>query len=212
MAVTRIVLADDHEVVRSALRLMLSAEKDLEVVAEAGSVDGMLEAVDTHRPDVLVLDLTMPGTLTPLEALPQVRERSAGTATVVLTMQDDPRYARTAFRAGALAYVLKDATGTEFVAAVRHAAQGELHLSDALGVKLALLPEELARSSDLSDREAEVLRLLALGHTNAEMGEALFLSVRTIESHRASLQHKLGLSTRAELVRYAMSHGLLGPG
>jgi two-component system response regulator NreC len=203
----RIVLAEDHRVVRAGLRLLLNAEEGIEVVAEVGDVDGMLRAVLGHKPDVLVLALTMPGTLTPLEALPHVRERSADTATVVLTMHDDPAYARRAFRGGALGYVLNGATGADFIEAVRRAASGQVYLSGALGAQLAVLPETPPAPDNLSEREVAVLRLIALGHTNAEMGEQMYLSVRTVETHRANLQHKLGRSTRAELVSYALSHG-----
>ena len=209
MPAIRIVLADDHQIVRTGLRLLLRTENAGQIVAEAGDVDGMLRAVLGHKPDVLVLDLTMPGTLTPLEALPEVRERSPNTATVVLTMQEDPEYARRAFRAGALGYVLKEAADIELVEAVRHAANGQIYLNGSLGAKLAAAPAHAAPADDLSKRESAVLHLVVLGHTNAEMGEQLFLSVRTVETHRANLQHKLGLTTRAELVRYALAHGLL---
>jgi two-component system response regulator NreC len=206
----RIVLADDHRVVRTGLSLLLGGEEGFEVVAEAGDVDGALRAVLGHKPDVLVLDLTMPGTRTSLEALPEVRERSPETATVVLTMQEDPAFARHALRAGALAYVLKEAAGTELVEAVRRAAEGQTYLNPSLGASLAATTEAPAGPpDDLSEREAEVLRLIALGHTNAEIAGQLYLSVRTVETHRAHVQQKLGRSTRAELVRYALDHGLL---
>jgi two-component system, NarL family, response regulator NreC len=206
----RIVLADDHRVVRSGLGLLLEAEDGIEVVAEAGDIDSALRAVLGHKPDVLVLDLNMPGTQTSLEALGLVRERSARTATVVLTMQEDPEYARRALRAGALGYVLKEAADAELVEAVRRAADGRTYLAPSLGARLAATPEEPAGPpDDLSVREVEVLRLIALGHTNAEIGEQLFLSVRTVETHRAHVQQKLGRSTRAELVRYALDQGLL---
>ena len=192
--------------VRSGLGLLLEAEDGIEVVAEAGDIDSALRAVLGHKPDVLVLDLNMPGTQTSLEALGLVRERSAGTATVVLTMQEDPEYARRALRAGALGYVLKEAADAELVEAVRRAADGRTYLAPSLGAR----PEEPAGPpDDLSVREVEVLRLIALGHTNAEIGEQLFLSVRTVETHRAHVQQKLGRSTRAELVRYALDQGLL---
>ncbi|MCW3012823.1 MAG: response regulator transcription factor [Solirubrobacterales bacterium] len=210
MAPITIVLADDHGVVRAGLHLLLDAEPDFEVVAEASDVDGALRTVLGHKPDVLVLDLNMPGTLTSLEALPGVVERSPATATVILTMQGDPEYARRALRAGALGYVLKEAADTELVEAVRRAASGGTFLNPTLGVLLATTSEHPVGPPDnLSDREAEVLRLIALGHTNAEVGEQLFLSVRTVETHRANVQQKLGRSTRAELVRYALDHGLL---
>jgi two-component system response regulator NreC len=206
----RIVLADDHRVVRTGLRFLLEAEDGIEVVAEAGDVDGMLRAVLGHKPDVLVLDLNMPGTQTSLDALPLVRVQSAGTATVVLTMQEDPEYARRALRGGALGYVLKEAADTELVEAVRGAAAGKTYLNPSLGAQLAAMPDQPAGPpDDLSERELEVLRLVALGHTNTEIGAQLFLSVRTVETHRAHVQRKLGRTSRAELVRYAIDHGLL---
>lgn len=210
MSDIRIVLADDHGVVRAGLKLLLEAEEGMEVVAEAGDVDSTLRAVLGHKPDVLVLDLNMPGAETSLDALPDVQQRSPETKTVVLTMQEDPEYARRALRAGALGYVLKEAADTELVEAVRRAAEGGTYLNPSLGARLAATPEApTGPPDDLSDREVEVLRLIALGHTNAEIGEQLFLSVRTVETHRAHVQQKLGRSTRAELVRYALDHGLL---
>jgi len=206
----RIVLADDHGVVRAGLRLLLGEDPEFEVVAEATDVDGALRAVLGHKPDVLVLDLNMPGEQSSLEALPGVTERSPETKTVILTMQEDPEYARRALRAGAFGYVLKEAADSELIEAVRRAAAGGTYLNPALGALLATTPEHpLGRTDDLSEREVEVLRLIALGHTNAEIGEQLFLSVRTVETHRAHIQQKLGRSTRAELVRYALDNGLL---
>ena len=196
--------------VRSGLGLLLEAEEGIEVVAVAGDTDATLRAVLGHKPEVLVLDLNMPGSQTSLEALPLVRQRSPHTATVVLTMQKDPEYARRALRAGALGYVLKDAADVELVDAVRRAADGQAYLNPSLGATLAATPEQPpGPPDDLSERELEVLRLIALGHTNAEIAEQLFLSVRTVETHRAHVQEKLGRSTRAELVSYALDHGLL---
>ena len=207
MTTLRIVIADDHHVVRSGLRLLLDAEEDLEVVAEAADVDGALRAVLGYKPDVLVLDLNMPGNGTSIDALPQIAERSPDTHVVILTMQENPEFARQALRAGARAYVLKDAADTELVEAIHRVAAGETYLHPSLGARLA--SETTESPDDLTDREVEVLRLIALGHTNTEIGEQLFLSVRTVETHRAHVQQKLGLSTRAELVRYALARGLL---
>jgi two-component system response regulator NreC len=205
-----IVLADDHHVVRSGLRLLLDAESNFHVVADAADAEAALRSVLGHKPDVLVLDLNMPGDVTPLDAIPLVRERSATTAVVVLTMQEDPSFARRALQAGALAYVLKDAANAELVEAVRRAASGQTYLTPRLGAALAAAPPEPAGPpDDLTPREVEVLRLIALGHTNAEIGEQLFLSVRTVESHRAHIQQKLRRSKRAELVRYALTNDLL---
>ena len=204
----KIVIADDHAVVRSGLRMLLDAEESFEVVAEAGDVDGARRYVRGHHPAVLVLDLNMPGGSS-LEAIPGLREEFPKTQIVVLTMQDDPAFAREAMRGGAVGYVLKEAADEELVEAVRDAADGRTYLHPRLGARLAAEPELHGPSKDLSEREIEVLRLISLGHTNGEIAEQLFLSVRTVESHRAHIQQKLGLSTRAELVRYALEHKLL---
>jgi two-component system, NarL family, response regulator NreC len=206
-----IVLADDHAVVRSGLRMVLEREGDFAVVSEAGDAEAALRTVLGHKPKVLVLDLNMPGDLSSLEAIPRVSEASPATRVVVLTMQEDPEFARRALRAGAAGYVLKEAADDELVEAVRRVAAGETYLNPRLGAVLAAAPPESSGPpDDLTEREVDVLRLIALGHTNAEIANALFLSVRTIESHRAHIQQKLGRSTRAELVRYALDHGLVG--
>lgn len=204
----KIVIADDHAVVRSGLRMLLDSENGFDVVAEAGDVDSARRYVRGHHPAVLVLDLNMPGGSS-LEAIPGLREEFPETQIVVLTMQDDPAFAREAMRAGALGYVLKEAADAELVEAVRDAAEGRTYLHPRLGARLAAEPEASGPGSDLSDREIEVLRLIALGHTNSEIADQLFLSVRTVESHRAHIQQKLGLSSRAELVKYALDHKLL---
>jgi two-component system, NarL family, response regulator NreC len=203
-----IVIADDHAVVRTGLRMLLDAESGLEVVAEAGDVPAAVRSVHGHRPRVLVLDLNMPGESS-LAAIPTLLEISPTTGVVVLTMQNDPAFAREALQAGALAYVLKEAADDELVQAVRMAAAGKTYLNPQLGARLAAEPAQPAGPpDDLTEREVEVLRLIALGHTNTEIGEHLYLSVRTVESHRAHIQQKLRRSSRAELVRYAIEHGL----
>lgn len=201
------MLADDHAVVRSALRVLLEAEPGIQVVAEAGDADGALRYVRGHKPSVLVLDLNMPGRSS-LETVPAIQEASPGTRIVVLTMQAETAFARQALQSGVTGYVLKDAADAELVEAVRLAAEGKTYLQPALGARLASEPEG-GTQDDLSERETEVLRLIALGYTNAEIAEQLFLSVRTVESHRAHIQQKLGLTTRSELVRYALEHGLV---
>jgi two-component system response regulator NreC len=202
----RIVLADDHAVVRSALRLLLEAEEDLEVVAEAGDIESTVRYVRGHKPDVVVLDLNMPPGRT-LGAVPEMLEASPETSVVVLTMETDPAYAREAMQAGVLGYVLKEAVDEELVSAVRLASAGKTYLQPELGAKLAA---DTGESADgLSERELEILRLIALGHTNTEIAEQLFLSVRTVESHRAHVQQKLKLNKRSDLVRYALERGLL---
>jgi two-component system response regulator NreC len=207
-----IVLADDHAVVRSGLRLLLDQTSGLRVVSEAGDAESALRTVLGHKPSVLVLDLNMPGALTSLEVIPKIAEASPGTRVVVLTMQEDPEFARHALRAGATGYVLKEAADSELVEAVRRAAAGETYLNPRLGAALAAAPAAASgHPDDLTEREVEVLRLIALGHTNVEIAGQLFLSVRTVESHRAHIQQKLRLSTRAELVHYAIERGLLEP-
>ncbi len=202
-----IVLADDHAVVRSALRMLLDAETGFEVVAEAGDADEAIRFVHGHKPEVLVLDLSMPGRSS-LEAIPDLQKASPETEIVVLTMQNEPAFARKALQAGVRGYVLKEAADAELVQAVRSAAAGETYLQPALGARLAAGEPDSA-VDDLSERERDVLRLIALGHTNAEIAEQLFISIRTVESHRAHIQQKLQLSKRAELVRYALEQGLV---
>jgi two-component system, NarL family, response regulator NreC len=201
-----IVLADDHEVVRAGLRLLLQGQEGLHVIGEAGNVPDALRLVELRRPHVLVLDLNMPGP----SSLTAIAEVKATCAVVVLTMQSDPAFAREALRAGAHAYVLKEAAGAELVTAIRTVARGGTYLNPQMGARMALeLNATSAAPDDLSERELEVLRLIALGHTNAEIGERLFLSMRTVETHRSHIQHKLRRTTRAELVRYALDHGLI---
>jgi len=206
---TSIVLADDHTIVRSGLRMLLDAEPGFEVVAEAADVDEAVRKVLGYKPDVIVLDLMMPGGSS-LNAIPKMRESSPNTAIVVLTMEDEPHFAREALRAGALAFVLKEAADTELVEAVHAASNGARYLNPKLGAEIAAQPDVPPGPPDsLTEREVEVLRLVALGYTNAEISEKLFLSVRTVESHRANIQHKSGRTTRAELVAYAQEQGLL---
>jgi two-component system response regulator NreC len=221
MSATAIVLADDHEMVRTGLRHVLDAHEGLSVVAEAGSLDEAVAAATARRPDVLVLDLAMPdhGPRGTLDALPDVARRVAPARVVILTMQDDPAFARRALRSGAIGYVLKEAAPTELVEAVRRAAAGRPFLSPALGAQLAAEDDDggadggagdaSAPPDGLTEREAEILRLIALGHTNAEVGRLLHLSVRTVEARRAHVQQKTGRTGRPELVRYALERGLL---
>src|SRR6266545_4592936 len=202
-----VVLADDHAVVRSALRLMLEGEPGIEVVAEAGDAEAAARYVGGHRPAVLILDINMPGG-SGLAAIPKIREQSPDTQIVVLTMQDETAFAREALQAGVVGYILKEAASEELVKAVRMAAEGRTYLQPELGARLAAEPDA-ATPDDLSERELEVLRLIALGHTNNEIAEQLYLSVRTVESHRAHIQQKLAMTTRSELVRYAIERGLI---
>ncbi|MBO0767754.1 MAG: response regulator transcription factor [Solirubrobacterales bacterium] len=204
----RVVIADDHPIVRRGLRELLASEPDFELVAEGEDVDSARRYVRGHHPDVLVIDLNMPGESV-LEVLPRLRSEFPDTQVVVLTMQSEPAYARRALGAGALGYVLKEAADTELVSAVRAASRHESFLNPKLGARLAAEPN-LGPPGGLSERELEVLKLLALGHTNAQVAETLFLSVRTVETHRARIQQKLRVSDRPGLVRFAFEHGLLG--
>ena len=207
----RVLIADDHAVVRTGLRLLLESQDDIEVVEEAGSADEAVRHARLHKPDVVLLDVVMPGR-SGIEAVPDILQAAKGGKVLVLSMQDDPRYVREAFAAGASGYVLKEAAVVELVAAVREVAAGGRYVHPALGARLvAAEAEAAARAADdpLSEREREVLRLLALGHTNQEIAKMLFISVRTAETHRAHIMQKLGLSSRAELVRYALVQGLL---
>jgi two-component system response regulator NreC len=203
----RIVIADDHVVVRSGLRMLLDSEEDFEVVAEAGDIDAARRFVRGHHPAVLILDLNMPGGSS-LEAIPTIRAEFPDTQIVVLTMQEEPAFARQALSAGAVGYVLKEAADSELVEAVRRAAANETYLNPALGARIAREPPP-GPPDDLSEREVEVLRLIALGHTNTEIAQQLYLSVRTVETHRSHIQQKLRVSSRAELVRYALHRGLI---
>jgi two-component system, NarL family, response regulator NreC len=204
----RLVLVDDHEVVRGGLRRVLEAQPGWSVEAEAGDIDRALRAVLGHKPDVLILDLNLGG-VSSLEHIPELLERSPATRIVVLTMQTEPGYARDALRAGASAYVLKESAEDELVTAVAAAARGTTYLTPRIGAMIAAEPVGSESEGDLTRREQEVLRLLALGHTNGEIADQLFLSRRTIETHRTNIQRKLDLSTRAELTRYAIEHKLL---
>jgi len=204
----RFVLVDDHEIVRGGLRRVLEAQPGWSVEAEAGDIDRALRAVLGHKPDILVLDLNLAG-VSSLEYIPELLERSPATRIVVLTMQTEPAYARDALRAGASAYVLKESAEDELVTAVKAAAEGKTYLNPRVGAMIATEPVGGETDGELTPREQEILKLLALGHTNGEIAEQLFLSRRTIETHRASIQRKLDLSTRAELTRYAIEHNLL---
>jgi len=209
-ATISLVVADDHAVVRSGLRLLLDAEPDFEVLDEAGDVDGARRKLAEHRPDVLVLDLNMPGEPT-LPALDGLAAVSPDTRVVVLTMFNEPVFAREALRAGAAAFVLKHAADADLVKAVRIAAGGGRYVQPELAGDVLLAEESSSRGGgSLTPREQEVLALLAMGHTNGEVAEQLCISVRTAETHRANIHTKLGVSGRSDLVRYALEQGLIG--
>ena len=207
----RVLVVDDHAVVRAGLRRILDAEPDIETVGEAPNGDRAVFEAMEHKPDVVLMDVVMPGK-SGIEATRAVLQAVPGTTVLILSMQDDPRYVREAFDAGASGYVMKEAADDEVVDAVRAVAAGQRYLHPALGARLlAAESAERRRAADdpLSDREREVLRLLALGHTNQEIATMLYVSVRTAETHRAHIMQKLGLTSRAELVRYALGEGML---
>jgi two-component system response regulator NreC len=198
------VIADDHAVVRQGLRLLLETEPDLTVVGEASDLEETFAVLRRERPAVLVLDLHMGRELS-LTTLSELRSASSSTAVAILTMDDDPAFVQPAWNAGAAGYVLKEASRTELVRAVRTVGRGGRYLDPAIG------GWALTRASDaaLSERELEVLRLLALGYTNSEIAKRMYISSRTVETHRANLQSKLGITGRPDLVRYALEHGVI---
>jgi two-component system response regulator NreC len=207
----RVLVVDDHAVVRSGLRRVLDAERDIETIGEAANAERAVFEAMEHKPDVVLMDVVMPGK-SGIEGLPALFQAVPDVRVLILSMQDDPHYVREAFEAGASGYVLKEAADTDVVEAVRAVASGSRYVHPALGAKLVAAESEerkRAESDPLSEREREVLRLLALGHTNQEIAALLYISVRTAETHRAHIMQKLSLSSRAELVRYALDHGLI---
>jgi two-component system response regulator NreC len=201
------VIADDHSVVRRGLRQVLGSEPGFEVVAEAANLADARRFVRGHHPDVLVLDLNLPDGPS-LGAIPEIRAEAPNTQIVVLTMQNEPAYARKALSSGALGYVLKEAAEEELVEAIHRAAVGDSYLNPRLGARVAAEPPP-GPPDGLSERELEVLKMIALGYTNGEIADGLYLSVRTVETHRAHIQQKLRLGSRSELVRYALDHNLI---
>jgi DNA-binding NarL/FixJ family response regulator len=205
------LIVDDHAVVRSGLKLVLEADEGIEPVGEAGTARDAIFEARALKPDVILLDVVMPDQ-SGLEIIPTLLHENPETKILMLSMQDDPRYVREAFDAGASGYVLKEAADSEVVAAVREVAGGGRYVDPELGARLVAAESEERRRAEedpLSEREGEVLRLLALGHTNQEIAKQLYISVRTAETHRAHIMQKLRLSSRAELVRYALNRGLL---
>ena len=207
----RVLIVDDHAVVRAGLRLLLDAEEDIETVGEAGDAREAIFEARSTTPDVVLMDVVLGGQ-SGIDVTPELLHEQPQAKVLILSMQDDPRYVREAFAAGACGYVLKEAADAELVSAVREVARGGSYVDPALGARMAIAEaaaEQAAEEDPLSEREREVLRLLALGHTNQEIAQMLYISVRTAETHRAHIMRKLGLDTRAELVRYALAQGLL---
>ena len=207
----RVLIVDDHAVLRAGLRLLIDAESDMEAVGEAGSVREAIFEARSSNPDLVLMDVVMPGE-SGLEGVPKLLHEHPDVKVLVLSMQDDPRYVREAFAVGAAGYVLKEAADAEVVTAIRDVAAGGRYVHPELGARLVLAEAEAERrveADPLSEREREVLRLLARGYTNQEIAEQLFISVRTAETHRAHVMQKLRLGSRAELVTYALANGLL---
>lgn len=212
----RIFLADDHAVLRAGLKALLNAEPDMEVVGEAGDGQSCIQAATQLRPDVILLDINMPH-CNGLEALVELRRQAPLSRILILTMHDDAGYLRQVLAAGGAGYVLKQAADTELLSAIRtvynggvflHPAHTKILFEDTLPAPSSTPPTDtpLAR---LSDRELEVLRLIAFGHANKEIADTLYLSVKSVETYKARLMEKLGLTSRAALVRFALEHGLL---
>jgi two-component system, NarL family, response regulator NreC len=210
--VIRVALCDDHAVVRSGLRRILDAEADLEVVGEAGTAEAAVEVAARVQPDVFVMDVGLPDA-SGIVATARVRAASPGTRVVVLTVHDDVAYLRRAFDAGADGYLVKDAADVDLVLAVRTVAAGRQYVHPTLGAQLLAPagagPQLRGPGGELSEREIDVLRLVALGRTNAAIAEELYISVRTVETHRAHITQKLGARSRAELVDAARRAGIL---
>jgi two-component system response regulator NreC len=198
-------------VVRAGLRLLRDAEADIETVGEAGDAREAIFEARSTKPDVVLMDVVLGGK-SGIDVTPELLHEQPQAKVLILSMQDDPHYVREAFAAGACGYVLKEAADAELVSAVREVARGGSYVHPVLGARMVTAEaaaEQAAEEDPLSDREREVLRLLALGHTNQEIAEMLYISVRTAETHRAHIMRKLGLDTRAELVRYALAQGML---
>ena len=207
----RVLIVDDHALVGSALRLLLATNDDIVVDDVASGADEGVRKARLHKPDIVLLDVVVPGR-GGLGAVRALREAAPDAAILVLSMHDDQAVVREAFAAGVSGYLLKEAIDTELVTAIREVAAGRRYLHPPLGARLAQAEHRAAAraaADPLSDREREVARLLALGHTNQEIAKMLFISVRTAETHRAHIMQKLKLSTRSALVRYALQQGLL---
>ena len=212
MAKIRVLLAEDHETVRHGLKLLINRQPDMEVVGEAGDGSDAVERAGTLKPNVVVVDIAMPG-MNGLAATKAIRHSTPATAVVALTRYDDDAYVQELLKAGASGYVLKQSPSVELVEAVRAAAAGRRYLDRSLAARVAgtmINPHgRRAAPSAITDRETEVLRLMALGHSNKEIATMLDLSVKTVEVHKANATRKLGLAGRTDVVRYALLQGWL---
>jgi two-component system response regulator NreC len=208
----RVVVVDDHAVVRSGLRHILESAEGIDVVGEAGDSQNAIFETRAQKPDLILMDIVMPGK-SGIESIPDLLKDVPDAKVLILSMEDDPHYVHEAFAAGAAGYILKEAADTDLVTAVREIAAGGSYVHPTLGARMVSAEAAERKRADadpLSDRERDVLRMLALGHTNQEIAVTLYISVRTAETHRAHIMQKLRLQTRAQLVRYALAQGLLG--
>lgn len=213
MAEIRVMLADDHAVLRAGLRMLIGAQPDMTVVAEAADADDAVQKAVDRSPDVVLLDLTMPGS--GLKAIERLRRRCPAARVLVLTMHAVPAYLRSALAAGAAGYVVKSAADSELLSAIRGVHRGQTVLDPTLAarvVQATIVRWSAGPASVLSSREREVLDLVARGYTNQQIADQLGLSVKTIETYRSRLVEKLGLRSRADLVRYAVDNGFFGGG
>jgi DNA-binding NarL/FixJ family response regulator len=209
-ATIRILIADDHGIVRSGLKLLLDRQPDMEVIAEAeDGVDALEQAVSEH-PQLAILDVSMPR-MTGLQATHEIKKQAPDINVLILSMHDDERYLFEALRAGASGYVLKRAADHDLLDAVRAAARGEPFLTPAAQQTLIRDFLERGEQPELTPREEEIVKLIAEAHTNRDIAGILHLSEKTVESHRANVLQKLGMRDRVELVRYAIRHGLVEP-
>ncbi len=204
----RVMIVDDHAVLRSGLRLVIEREDGIEVAGEAGTAEDAVRAFERLTPTLVLMDLEMPG-MGGLGGTKRMSELHPEVPVLVLSMHGEADDVRRAFEAGASGYVLKTAADEELIRAIRAVAAGERYLHPSLGAVLAQPPPQRGAIDELSAREREVLRLLALGHTNQEIAQQLYVSVRTVESHRSHIMTKLRASSRAEMVHHAIAGGLL---
>ena len=216
--IIRVLLAEDHTIVREGLRSLMDGEAGIEVIGEANDGREAVEKVRQLRPDVVVMDIAMPG-LNGLEATRQIRKRFPETQVLILTMHTNEEYVFQILRAGASGYVVKQAASEELIAGIRAVGRGDSFLSPSISgkvieeyVRQAEAMEEKDRYDKLTDREREVLQLIAEGHANREIAELLHISVKTVETHRANLMDKLGIRGTAGLTRYAVRKGVIDPG
>ncbi len=208
--VTKILLADDHTIVRQGLKLIISSHADLQVIGEAANGREVLELAEKLKPDVILMDVAMPE-LNGIEATRRLREVSPRTKVLVLSMHKEAVYVREILKAGARGYILKDAIDTELISAIQSVARGDGYISPAIsGTLLSDYRQNITNPLDLlSSREREVLQLIAEGKTNKEVATRLNLSVYTVDSHRGKIMEKLNLHSTGELVRFAMKQGLV---